>query len=248
MLFCSPMLADRLIAGTCLTCCLLGLLPASGSAQPPASGTESTANVPASDDPRDEHQTLTLDRALREAHDDAVFWHYSWVTFFSSALLFQGGAVALAPQGNETRPALAVGFAPPAIGLALQFIRALDALSLESDLELVQALPAEAQAGAKRALLQRYAESEGLQRNWFAHVGPILFNGGMAALLYWGFDNTELALTQLGVGIAVSQIRLWTSPTVAMDAVKTLGTGAARAGLRISPVVGAGYLGVAGVF
>jgi hypothetical protein len=68
---------------------------------------------------------------------------------------------------------------------------------------------------AKRALLDRYATSEEKQRNWFAHAGPIFLNALVAGVQLFGFHEPLMAGLQLGIGVGLSQTKVWTSPTAA---------------------------------
>jgi len=123
----------------------------------------------------------------------------------------QSAPIALGGDRDE-RLAATLGLIPPLTGLVLQFVNPLAALRLGADLRALDVLPPAARREAKLALLRRYVRSEHEQRNWFAHVGPVFLNASVAALQLFVFDQPLMAGIQLVAGIAISELRVWTSP------------------------------------
>jgi hypothetical protein len=191
---------------------------------------------------------LALDHALERSNLSARRWHYSWVGIFSAGVVAQGVLVGVESDDNG-RIAQAVGAVPPTVGLVLQLAQPLAALQLDEDLEnlLANSFDEETRVAEKHRLLSLYAESEAQQRNWFAHAGPIFLNASIAGVLLWALDKPVQAAIQLGAGVAISEIRVWTSPQTATDALAGLPPPAASVG-RVWPVTGWGYWGLAGTF
>ena len=192
-------------------------------------------------------QETQLDQTLTEARDSAQLWHWTWVALFSGGLVAQGVIAAAVDDDWEARRTTGLVAIPPVVGLTLHFINQLEALDLDDDLAaLGPQLTASERLVAKRGLLQAYAKSEQLQRNWFAHVGPIFLNAAIAGLVWWTADDPVRAAIQFGVGLTLSEARVWTSPRVATNAVRDLASpppSAARP--RVMPVVGPGTAGLA---
>lgn len=182
-----------------------------------------------------------IDAALIEARDKARLWHYSWTGLFSAGLAAQGVLFAVS-EDDEDRYAFALGAVPPAVGLSLQWIQRLEALGVDEDVAPLADRDQATRIRLKRALLERYADSEGQQRNWFAHLGPLFLNTSVAGLIWWATDDPVRAAIQLGAGITVSELRVWTSPQAATHAVRSLGPSPARGSLH--PFIGRRTVGL----
>ncbi|MEM7448911.1 MAG: hypothetical protein AAF355_11785 [Myxococcota bacterium] len=155
-----------------------------------------------------------LDRILREAQEAAQRWHRAWAVTLAGGIIGSGVQLAL-PQDREDRWGSALGVVPPMTGFTLQFATPLAALRLDSDLEALRTSPPADCVAAKRALLLRYARSERKARNWFAHAGPIFLNTMIAGTRSLFFDQQIPALVALGIGLTLSELKVWTSPRVA---------------------------------
>lgn len=169
-----------------------------------------------------DEEEQALDRALERAHVEARRWHRAWSSVFALSVLNQTALTyALERESRAGRLAQAFGILPPATGLVLQLADPLAALELHAD-----RVPLEAEADraarirAKRALLRRYARSEAGQRNWFAHVGPLFLNTLVAGVQLFAFDEPLMAALQLGVGVGLSQLKVWTAPRAASRALE----------------------------
>lgn len=195
-------------------------------------------------DTQSEHEAR-LDDRLRRAHKMAARWHGAWTGLFVANTAVQGVLVGVGDDANE-RWGQAVGAVPPAVGLTLQLAMPLAALELEKDLERIEGFDEAKLAAAKQALLRAYAASENEQRNAFAHIGPILLNASAALVLWLALDRPEQAAIQLGAGIAVSEARVWTSPTTAMDAFEHGWT--SENDVTITPALSVEWFGLAGRF
>ncbi len=195
-----------------------------------------------------------IDAGLRAARDAAVVWHWSWVGTFTALTAAQGVLVGVA-ESDEQRWVQGVGGSAPVVGLSLQLGAPLAALSLDADLEALEATWGEGRhverAAAKRRLLRRYARSEAEQRNWFAHVGPLVLNLSVAAVSGFVFDDWTSAGIQLGAGVLISEIKVWTAPTAASESDRELDVSAPSNGppaVTVVPVLGVGYVGLGGRF
>jgi hypothetical protein len=189
-------------------------------------------------------QESLIDARLEKAHRQARIWHWSWVGIFGAGIAAQGVLTGFA-QNDKGRWAAGLQAIAPATGLTLQLVAPLDSLELPRDLAHIREtkLEPKERLRAKKALLARYARSERKQRNWFAHAGPIFLNASLAALLLLATDKPLEAGVQLGAGILVSELNVWTSPTAASEPFETKAPQ-----LGVTPVLSFGYFGLAGHF
>ena len=201
--------------------------------------------VEASGQPPDEE--AQIDRALIEARDAAQLWHWSWIGLFGGGLATQGVLAVAVNDTADDRRTTGLAAIPPAVGLSLHLINHLEALGLDDDLSrVIQSDMSDVQRlDAKRQLLRVYAESEGVQRNWFAHAGPLFLNAAIAGIIWWSADDPLRAAIQFGVGIALSEARIWTSPQVATNARRATQSSRQASAPRVLPIIGPGQFGLA---
>jgi hypothetical protein len=153
-----------------------------------------------------------IDRALHDAESTARAWHTSWLGLFGAGVATRV-TLALTLADPKQRTAQWVGAIPVAAGLLSQLLQPLPALDRARDLREAK------NADEKRLLLARYAEAEAARRSPLQHILGIGLNAGAAAFLLFDQDAPVAAAFQLGVGAAVSELRIWTSPTAATDAL-----------------------------
>lgn len=162
-----------------------------------------------------------LDAALRAAGDEAELWHDAWLATFSLQLAGRG-VIAAVVDDRDLRIAQGIAAGPLVAGVVSQLLTAPRALSVETDLAIIDnsGAPPDERARMKRALLVAYAEDEASYRGWMGHLGPLFVNAAAAAAFLFGRDDALGAGLQLGIGMALSELRVWTSPTGATDTLR----------------------------
>lgn len=188
-----------------------------------------------------------LDRRLRDAHRQATIWHWTWFGLFSGAALTQGVLASAVHEAREDRIASGLAALPPLVGISLLVATPIASLSLPSDLIAIQAAKGNdpsGRLGEKLRLLDRYADSESKQRNWFAHLGPVLLHASMAAIVLFVLDKPVDAAVQLGAGVVTNEIKILSAPRAATRA-KAKADAARATSLRWLPLVSAAFVGVA---
>ena len=184
----------------------LASAPRAASAEPPAAE-DLTLDVRPLLDPRD-----PIDQGLLDAHATAEAWHGAWVATFAAGTTARV-ALGLTLDDPSLRTAQWAGAIPVAAGLLSQLLTPLPALDLDRDLE---GAPDPAH---RQALLRRYAQAEEARRGWLQHVLGIGTNAAAAAYLLLEEDAPLAAALQLGVGAVVTELRIWTAPRAATDAL-----------------------------
>ena len=157
----------------------------------------------------------SIEDALRAAESEARVWHYGWTIFFGVGLVTRV-SLALALENDRIRTTQWVGAVPVASGLLFQALQPPPALGLDEDLRTATT------PEARLALLRVYAEAEQDRRGWLQHVLGVAVNIGAATYLLLANDDLLAAALQVGIGTAVSEVRIWTSPTAATEALEQL--------------------------
>lgn len=208
-----------------------------GDAAAPPARTEADAPVPVE----------ALDQVLRRAGRSASIWHWTWIGLFSANVAAQGVRAGLADERNE-RIALGISAIPSAAGVAMHFIRPLRALSADDYLKALAHDDAADPPAARIELLREFAASEDKERGWFAHVGTVAINLGVAGVMWLALDEPVKAAIQAGGGIVVGEIRIWTAPRTANDFLDERGDSAPLPALTVAPIVAGGFVGIGGRF
>lgn len=149
-------------------------------------------------------KTLEADEAAR-----ASIWRWGWGGGYLALTLGQAIAVPFLTDPGA-RVDFIVGAASSAVGAALQIFLP---LSVIAGSRTVRALPgtSEGLAEAER-VLEADAANEDFSISWVMHLGNVLFNVATGLVLGLGWQRWESAAYNVGIGIAVGEVMVLTTP------------------------------------
>ena len=168
----------------------------------------------ASADATERGDTLARDTTASER------WYFGWLAFLAAATGVNGALWATADDAG-VRAQARVGTVVSGIGLVARALFAPPSLL---------ASPPYADE-----LLTRRADAERFGRSVFAHVGGVLLNGAGGLYLWLHDDSPARAAVLFGSGVIVSEIMIWTQPTIAMDAESS--PAPAHASIGVAPLL-----------
>ncbi|MEL6185696.1 MAG: hypothetical protein AAFU79_13820 [Myxococcota bacterium] len=153
----------------------------------------------------------SLNAALHDAEDTARLWHWSWVGIFGTTVGVRAG-LALGLDDPQQRDLQWISALPTAAGLISQLLQPLPGV-------FGGVSPAESYR-ERYHRLERYAHAEQARRSWLQHVLGIGVNAAAASYLLFVEDEPVAAALQLGIGAAISEMRILSSPRAASDALR----------------------------
>lgn len=94
-------------------------------------------------------------------------------------------------------------------------------------------------------LVKEGADHEAFNTAWYSHLSNVLFNAGVGLFLWLAYDRLASGLVNFGVGTALGEATIFTSPTGLMDAWDTYERGAQTAvRFHVAPAIGPNLVGV----
>lgn len=163
----------------------------------------------------DEARLAFLSRLLLEESGRAYAWRFGWGATYGALTIAQLSVMSVVDKGDQ--PDWYWGALTSAIGVAF---------TLLDPPEVLEAGPLYAQrakvvpegerckliAEGERLLEQGAAHEEDSVA-WYFHAGNILLNVGVGLLLWLAYDHLVTGLVNAGVGAAVGEATMFTSPT-----------------------------------
>lgn len=146
-------------------------------------------------------------------------WSYGWFTAYTGAAVVQFG-VALGTTDAGLRADMAVGAFTSAIGVLPFAVFPFTPRFAGSELAALPAnTPAERARKLRRAerLLEKSADQEAFGKGWMMQVGVLSVNVGIGLGLALGYDRVKSGISTTLIGIAVSELQIFTEPTQAID-------------------------------
>lgn len=166
-----------------------------------------------------------LESYLCDVQRPARVYNYSWLGGLSGLLVIQG-ALALSTDGQEesdraARTGYIVGAAMTAVGLGLV---GFTSRPESNSCDVLRALPADSPEARTARLLEgerrlsRAARVARRQTSWWVHGLGVLLGVGVGLGLGFGYSDNALRASAQGVGtFAMTELRIWTRPTRAIE-------------------------------
>lgn len=176
------------------------------------------ASAPRSDAEVTKRLAFIEDR-LEAGRPAAERWSYGWFGAYVGSTVVQFG-VALGTTDPGLRADMAVGAASSALGVlpfaAFPFTPRFASAELA---ELPARTPAERARKLRLAekLLEKCADKEAFGHGWMMQVGVLTVNVGIGLGLALGYDRIRSGISTTLIGIAVSELQIFTQPTQAID-------------------------------
>jgi hypothetical protein len=163
-----------------------------------------------------------IDAELERTRFPAQAWWTFWTASYSAATL-GGTGVALLAHSHTLRVSSGVLAAKSVLGVGSLALTWRPMWGDAVDLHAMDATTPEARAirlARAEVLLERRARAETIARGWVTQVVSIGVNLAGSAVLWFGYDLHRSALVELGTGVAVCEIQMWTAPQGAVDALQ----------------------------
>ena len=94
-------------------------------------------------------------------------------------------------------------------------------------------------------LVKQGADHEAFNTAWYSHAANVLFNAGVGLFLWLAYDRLASGLVNFGVGTAMGEGTIFTSPTGLVDAWETYEHGEKTAvRFHLAPAIGPNLVGV----
>jgi hypothetical protein len=159
-----------------------------------------------------------LTERLQAGKTGAQAWYWTWTAIYGAATIGQAVGFFIG-QDVRTQVNFAVGAATTLLGLLLLFITDFPAEYAARELSRMPTdTPAQRRAKLKRAeeLMEGAATSEADGRAWYIHLGgaAVSLAGGLILWLAYGFLVD--GIINAAVGIAITEVQIWTQPTRAI--------------------------------
>lgn len=166
--------------------------------------------------------------ALDSGTGSAKLWWYGWVAFYSGATAVPLAA-ALTTKNETLQVTGGVSTAESLIGLCGMFVMPFTTRSAADELRsMPENTPDERskKLSAAEDLLKKSAEDEIAGKSWVQHSLGVLVNGAGALVIWKVYENRikqaggkswEQALISFVVGTGVSELQIWTEPTMAIS-------------------------------
>lgn len=174
-----------------------------------------------------------LEESLERAEGPARLWYFGWISAFGAGLSVRT-ALAFAGSTEGIRVDSQVAMVTLAAGLGMTLALAPHTLYAGGQLREAPAGDA-CELRAKvlwgETLLRRGAGREARGRSWLPHVAGVVVSVGAGAFLALHEERWTSGIVQAALGITVNELKIFTQPTTASDALATY----ERAGVKREP-------------
>jgi hypothetical protein len=172
-----------------------------------------------------------LETSFEEDEIHADVWFNGWLGIFTASAL--GSATLSLTSTPDVAPVWRIGALRSGLGMFSVLLAPCPACSAPP---MLRQLPASTPEERLRKLriaeeqLHRAATMERLTRSWIGHTGSIVVSAAFSLWIWRGYHHGGAALLSFGSGILVSEAKIFTAPTRAIDDEAAL-----AAGLPIAP-------------
>ena len=155
-----------------------------------------------------------LEQSLDDRRTYAKWWWRGWTGFYALGVGVQSTRAAI--ESEDGKQADLVVSAVKALGGTINLLR--HPLAWKDGADPVRELPNEtredrlARLALAEKMLHEEARAADRKYKWISHVANIGVNAAGAAIVHGGWNDRTRAWRSAGVGIAVGEIMLWTSP------------------------------------
>lgn len=163
-----------------------------------------------------------IDAELELSRGPAQAWWTVWTASYSAATL-GGAGFALLATSHPLRVTGAALAAKSILGLAPLALTWRPLWGATAELHAMDATTPEARAARlarAEVLLERRAKAESIARGWVTQVASISVNLTGSTVLWFAYGLHRSALIELGTGLAICEVQIWTAPQGAVDALQ----------------------------
>ena len=195
----------------------------------------STAAVPATA-PAVDDRGAEIDRALAEDARKMRLWYSGWTAFYTIATGFSV-KVVLDADDRDRRVGAAVDAVRSGLGLVTTVLFVPPSLAAPRF--------ADGDVAAREKWLAEAADAEQLGRSWLSHAGNAAVNAAGGGYLWLHEHRFVAGLVAFVSGTLIGEVKIWTQPTTALDAVRAGKTARAPVELAVAPTISTTSVGVA---